>query len=81
MITIGPLVRWVCLILGCGMIREFPSFVFFSSKLTVHSSFFTHPNEPGVDYPEGFQENYIPVDGPTVAKLIEDRIDGKIGTM
>ncbi|KAE9407475.1 hypothetical protein BT96DRAFT_914486 [Gymnopus androsaceus JB14] len=46
-----------------------------------NDTFFTHPNEPGVDYPEGFQENYIPVDGPTVAKLIEDRIDGKIGTM
>jgi len=46
-----------------------------------NDTFFTHPNEPGVDYPEGFQENFIPVDGPTVAKLIEDRIDGKIGMM
>lgn len=46
-----------------------------------HSSYFTHPNEPTVDYPEGFQGNYIPVYGPTVAKIIEDRIDGKIGKM
>jgi hypothetical protein len=44
-----------------------------------NDTIFTHPNEPRVDYPEGFQENYIPVDGPTVAKLIEDRIDGKVG--
>ncbi|KAF5353317.1 hypothetical protein D9756_007986 [Leucocoprinus leucothites] len=37
---------------------------------------FTHPNKPGVDYPEGFQGNQIPVHGPTVAKLIEDRVNG-----
>jgi hypothetical protein len=29
-----------------------------------------------VDYPEGFQGNEIPVHGPFVAKLIEERIDG-----
>ncbi|KAK7058792.1 hypothetical protein VNI00_001416 [Paramarasmius palmivorus] len=39
---------------------------------------YTYPNEPGVDYPEGFQENYIPVHGPTVAKIIEDRVDGLV---
>ncbi|KXN85218.1 hypothetical protein AN958_11493 [Leucoagaricus sp. SymC.cos] len=37
---------------------------------------FTHPNIPHVDYPEGFQGNKIPIHGPTVAKLIEDRIEG-----
>jgi len=38
----------------------------------------TIPNKPRVNYPEGFQGNHIPVDGPTVAKLIEDRYDGKL---
>ena len=31
---------------------------------------------PGVDYPEGFQGSEIPVYGPTVAKLIENRAAG-----
>lgn len=39
-------------------------------------SAFTEPSLPLVDYPEGFQENWIPVHGPFVAKLIEERIDG-----
>jgi hypothetical protein len=38
---------------------------------------YTYPNEPGVDYPEGFQGNSIPVDGPTVARLIEEHVDRK----
>ncbi|KAF8599534.1 hypothetical protein BDV93DRAFT_449217, partial [Ceratobasidium sp. AG-I] len=37
---------------------------------------FTEPSLPIVQYPEGFQENWIPVYGPFVAKLIEERIDG-----
>ncbi|KAF9450770.1 hypothetical protein P691DRAFT_809605 [Macrolepiota fuliginosa MF-IS2] len=37
---------------------------------------YTHPNKPHVDYPEGFQGNHIPIHGPTVAKLIEDRVEG-----
>ncbi|KAJ3574847.1 hypothetical protein NP233_g1478 [Leucocoprinus birnbaumii] len=37
----------------------------------------THPNKPKVDYPEGFQGDQIPVHGPTVAKLIEDRLPFK----
>lgn len=37
---------------------------------------FTEPSLPRVDYPEGFQGNEIPVYGPFVAKLIEERIDG-----
>ncbi|KAH9476733.1 hypothetical protein JR316_0010648 [Psilocybe cubensis] len=38
----------------------------------------TYPNKPNVDYPNGFQGNYIPVDGVYVARLIEDHISGKI---
>ncbi|KAF7296406.1 C2H2-type domain-containing protein [Mycena chlorophos] len=34
--------------------------------------------KPRVDYPEGFQGDYIPVHGPTVADLIEDRVEGRI---
>lgn len=39
-------------------------------------SAYTHPKEPKVDYPYGFQENFIPVHGPAVAKLIQDRVYG-----
>ncbi|ESK98387.1 hypothetical protein Moror_137 [Moniliophthora roreri MCA 2997] len=39
---------------------------------------YTYPNEPEVDYPEGFQENHIPVHGPAVVKIIVDRVDGLI---
>ncbi|KAJ4490572.1 hypothetical protein J3R30DRAFT_103991 [Lentinula aciculospora] len=37
-----------------------------------NDSSFTYPNEPNVDYPEGFQEDYIPVHGKTVVNVIED---------
>ncbi|KAJ7065573.1 hypothetical protein C8F01DRAFT_1126133 [Mycena amicta] len=33
--------------------------------------------KPGVAYPEGFQGEHIPVHGPTVAQLIEDRVGGR----
>ncbi|KAJ3827496.1 hypothetical protein F5880DRAFT_1211137 [Lentinula raphanica] len=36
---------------------------------------FTYPNEPEVAYPQGFQEDYIPVYGPAVVKAIEDIVD------
>jgi hypothetical protein len=52
-----------------------------SSGNTVDNPFsrhFTHPDTPGVNYPEGFQGTRIPVYGPGVAKLIEDRLDGKL---
>ncbi|KAG8987697.1 hypothetical protein FRB90_003205 [Tulasnella sp. 427] len=39
---------------------------------------FTHPTEPKVNYPPGFQGTKIPVHGPSVAKIIEDRIDGRL---
>ncbi|KAF9029938.1 hypothetical protein BDZ89DRAFT_1065040 [Hymenopellis radicata] len=34
-------------------------------------TWYTHPDEPGVNYPEGLQENYIPVHGETVATVVE----------
>lgn len=37
-------------------------------------SYFGETNMPGVDYPEGFQGTQIPVYGPTVSRLIEDRV-------
>ncbi|KAF8621934.1 hypothetical protein AX15_007395 [Amanita polypyramis BW_CC] len=39
---------------------------------------FTLPYEPEVAYPPGFHDDYIPVHGPSMAKLIEDRVDGGI---
>ncbi|KAJ8690830.1 hypothetical protein PTI98_012229 [Pleurotus ostreatus] len=41
---------------------------------TYHSS----ADKPDVNYPEGFQGNQIPVHGPTIAKLIEDRVEGRV---
>jgi hypothetical protein len=41
-------------------------------------SYYTHPDTPRVDYPDGFQGTSIPVYGPAVAKLIEGRLDGTI---
>ena len=36
----------------------------------------TYPNEPNVDYPEGFQGTQIPVYPPTVVQVIEERLAG-----
>ncbi|RDB25325.1 hypothetical protein Hypma_008050 [Hypsizygus marmoreus] len=41
-----------------------------------NDTYFTHPNEPEVAYPDGFQGSSIPVHGPTVAKLIKDQLEG-----
>ncbi|RXW20358.1 hypothetical protein EST38_g5493 [Candolleomyces aberdarensis] len=38
----------------------------------------TWPEKPEVNYPDCFQKNAIPVHGPSVAKLIEDRVAGKL---
>ncbi|KAJ2925857.1 hypothetical protein H1R20_g11236, partial [Candolleomyces eurysporus] len=38
----------------------------------------TWPEKPDVNYPDCFQKNAIPVHGPSVAKLIEDRVAGKL---
>lgn len=43
-----------------------------------NDTFYTYPDEPRVEYPEGFQGNEIPVYGPTIAQIIEDRVDGKL---
>ncbi|KAK0219115.1 hypothetical protein IW262DRAFT_1080213 [Armillaria fumosa] len=43
-----------------------------------NDTYYTHANKPGVDYPSGFQGNHIPVHGPTVAQIIEDRIAQKL---
>jgi hypothetical protein len=51
----------------------------FAIELTCGESYSTYPNEPPLaSYPEGFQGTAIPVHGPTVAKLIEDRLEGKL---
>ncbi|KAF7367908.1 hypothetical protein MSAN_00855600 [Mycena sanguinolenta] len=34
--------------------------------------------KPRVDYPDGFQGNAIPAHGPSIAKLIEDRVEGRV---
>ncbi|KAF7368064.1 hypothetical protein MSAN_00872500 [Mycena sanguinolenta] len=34
--------------------------------------------KPNVAYPVGFQGNEIPVHAPTIAKLIEDRVEGRV---
>ncbi|KAJ7483559.1 hypothetical protein FB451DRAFT_1350587 [Mycena latifolia] len=34
--------------------------------------------KPRVDYPEGFQRDYIPAYGPAIAQLIEDRVEQRI---
>ncbi|KDQ57663.1 hypothetical protein JAAARDRAFT_271495 [Jaapia argillacea MUCL 33604] len=38
----------------------------------------TWPDVPRVNYPEGFQGTEIPADGASIAKLIEDRIEGRL---
>jgi len=43
-----------------------------------HDEYSTAPNEPKVDYPEGFQGTGITVKGEVVAQLIDDRLAGKI---
>lgn len=43
-----------------------------------HDKFATAPNEYKVDYPEGFQGTGITVVGEVVAKLIDDRLAGRI---
>ena len=41
-------------------------------------TFADRPNLPYVDYPEGFQGTQIPVYAPTVVKIIEDRVEGRL---
>lgn len=60
------------------MIREFLHVGHLQKSDRLYSYFALPEKEPPVQYPPGFQEDYIPVHGPTVAKIIEDRADGKI---
>ena len=39
-----------------------------------YNSYITHPEKPSVNYPQCFQGKQIPVHGPTVAQLIDDRV-------
>ncbi|KAI0768686.1 hypothetical protein BD413DRAFT_614201 [Trametes elegans] len=41
-----------------------------------NDTYHTYPNEPQVNYPDGFQGTEIPVYPPTVVKVIEERIAG-----
>ncbi|KAF8995423.1 hypothetical protein BDQ17DRAFT_1310868 [Cyathus striatus] len=43
-----------------------------------NDTYFTHPNEPMLGYPEGFHGTSIPVHGRTVAHLIEDWLEGTL---
>jgi hypothetical protein len=54
-------------------------FVEFATLIRRRSGFRSSRSDPDVtwpNYPEGFQGSQIPVHGPYVAKLIEDRADG-----
>ncbi|KAK0476796.1 hypothetical protein IW261DRAFT_1552179 [Armillaria novae-zelandiae] len=44
----------------------------FAHDYHLDGAYYTHPNEPDIGYPEGFQGDYIPVHGPT------DRIAQKL---
>ncbi|KAF4590490.1 hypothetical protein EYR38_009791 [Pleurotus pulmonarius] len=43
-----------------------------------NDTYYSAAEKPNVNYPEGFQGNEIPVHGPAIAKLIEDRVEGRI---
>ncbi|EGN99971.1 hypothetical protein SERLA73DRAFT_53149 [Serpula lacrymans var. lacrymans S7.3] len=43
-----------------------------------NDTYYTKGDTPRVAYPEGFQGEQIPVYGPTVAKIVEDRVGGLI---
>jgi len=43
-----------------------------------HDKYFTAPNEPKVNYPEGFQGSKITVVGKVVADIIEERLAMRI---
>ncbi|KAJ7761546.1 hypothetical protein DFH07DRAFT_421165 [Mycena maculata] len=34
--------------------------------------------KPNVDYPDGFQKDYIPAHGPAITQLIEERVEGRL---
>ncbi|KAF7795516.1 hypothetical protein EIP86_006678 [Pleurotus ostreatoroseus] len=65
--TSGLHAPWDTSILQYGMIH-----------VLMRDRYYTHPNLPNVDYPEGFQGTQIPVHAPTVIQIIEDRIAGRL---
>ena len=69
--------RWGWLITLFGMIRECV-LVFLNKTLKLdYDSYITHPEKPKVDYPDCFHSKEIPVHGPSVAQLIEDRVSSR----
>ncbi|KAF8809914.1 hypothetical protein BYT27DRAFT_7232134 [Phlegmacium glaucopus] len=46
--------------------------------LELYDSYTTYPDKPPVKYPKCFQGKEIPVHGPTISQLIEDRVSGKL---
>ena len=70
----GPHRLWAYGITVFGTIRAYAGCD--RLMLTLFLRYFTYPNEPNIAYPEGFQGTSIPVHGPTVAKLIENRLEG-----
>ena len=45
-------------------------------QINCSAASYPDPEANQVNYPDGFQGEQIPVHGPAVAKLIEDRADG-----
>jgi len=43
-----------------------------------NDTYITHPEKPRVNYPDCFQGKQIPVHGPTLAQLIEDRVSSHL---
>lgn len=78
MTTNGPRTPWESDTTAFGMIRECQVLVAVLRLQVYRRRYTTAPNEPGVNYPPGFQGTSIPVHGPTVAQLIEDRLEGRL---
>jgi len=81
MITTGHHGHLGCVISPSGTTSKFFFRTALNSNMT-HLFFSTrahyYPNKPNVDYPDGFQKNQIPVHAASLARLIEDRVEGKI---
>ena len=64
-----------------GTIRTLSSFLRSPHHTDLLSRYRTEglgEGKPNVAYPDGFQGNYIPAHGPAIAKLIEDRVEGRV---
>lgn len=78
MIMSGRRVRWVTSTSLYGTIRESEHLTTSLQSANRIYRYHTHPNLPYVDYPEGFQGTQIPVYAPTIIKIIEDRVAGRL---